>query len=169
MFRLLTTHVFQSIIIVFGFLLYYYFLVYVFIYLLALYLCIFLTPKICGFGEAAYDREVGTRSMVYRFTDKLDARYECVYLSDKFEGFDASQLTDEGLLENRELAHKYLVGNLHRFPTYWGSTPHMFLFSSWVRATIQLLAHTKKVILSHYMVCAVALIFLVFVYLSNML
>jgi hypothetical protein len=129
MLRLLTTYIFQSIIIIFGFLLYYYFLVYVFIYLLAFYLCIFLTPKICGFGEAAYKREIGTRCMVYRFTDRLDAWNECAYLSDKFEGFDSSLVTDEELLENRELAHNYLVGNLHRFPTHWGSNLYVFLLS----------------------------------------
>jgi hypothetical protein len=130
MLRLLTTYIFPNIIIVFGFLLYYYFLVYVFIYLLALYLCFFLLPQICGFVEISNKYRVHLRRKIDSFTDWLDARYECVYLSDKFEGFDSSQMTDEELLENRELAHKYLVGNLHRFPTYWGSTPHMFLFSS---------------------------------------
>jgi hypothetical protein len=169
MLRLLTTHVFQSIIIIFGFLLYYYFLVYVFIHLLVLYLCFFLFPQICGFGEIFNKYKVRMRRKIYRFTDWLDARYECVYLSDKFEGFDSSQMTDEELLENRELAHKHLVGNLHRFPTYWGSTPHMFLFSRWVKGTIQLLAHMRIIVLSHYVAYVVALIFVVCVYLLNML
>jgi hypothetical protein len=167
MFRLLTTCIFPSIIIVFGFLLYYYFLVYVFIYLLALYLCFFLLPIICGFREISYNYELDLRGNIYRFTNWLNARYECVYLSDKFEGFDSSQVTDGVLLENRELAHSYLVSNLWGFPTHWGSSIYASLFSRWVRVVIQLLAHMREAIVLHYVAYMVMLAFLICIHLLN--
>jgi hypothetical protein len=103
------------------------------------------------------------------FRDWLDAWYECVYLSDKFEGFDSSQMTDEELLENRELVYKYLVGNLWGVPTHWGRNIYASLFSRWVRVTMQLLFYMREIVQSHYAAYVVALIFLVCVHLLNML
>jgi hypothetical protein len=169
MLRLLTTYIFPNIIIVFGFLLYYYFLVYVFIYLLALCLCFFLLPQICGFEEISNKYRIRLVRKIGSFTNWLDARYKCVYLSDKFEGFDSSQMTDEELLENRESAYKYLVGNLWGVPIHWGRNIYASLFSRWINATVQLLYHMREIVQSHYVAYAVALIFLVCVHLLNML
>jgi hypothetical protein len=168
MFQLLTTYVFPSIIIVFGFLLYYYFLVYVFIYLLALYLCLFLLLKICGSAEISYNYELGFWGNVYYCVDWLDNRYEFTYLSDMFKGVSSSQVTDEGLLENRKLVHKFLVDNLWGFPLHWGSNIYASLFSRWVRAVTQLLAYMKEAVVLHYVVYVIILTFLVFAYLLNM-
>jgi hypothetical protein len=136
---------------------------------LAFDLCFFLLPQICGFGEISNKYRIRLMRKIGSFRGWLDARYECVYLSDKFEGFDSSQMTDEELLENRESAYKCLVGNLWGVPLHWGRNIYASLFSRWISVTIRLLYYMRAIALSHYVAYVVALIFLVCVYLLNML